>query len=509
LTNDVTLSPFEIATALSDSIYDTASIHAVVERRDTDWSNLYTVVIYGRLSDFFSVPAELEIARYTKQRFACLRQRVAACDARGLLRDAAGGLAKLGKFGIRYDIERAIEGFRPANVFDEALQSSLWQTSMWGRERIGRKKRVGDLAFTKSNFAAIVDELRFLDEVRWSSLPLARRPEKLGDLDEYWPTPIEMHSRAPASGFEVGIERDLIDVADERVHIVGALIRDGLQVGQLSLVGCGPHVVPIEVHASDLRLLVDGVPMDGSCGHYIRYLGINMALSNRTILQIPKAGGRPEFELEVGARLITRTGVGTEIPPSVRHAAWGLGAESRRWTADTNTVELVYDPDSRPNEIQRAFDDLKKLGGTDSVARIVVADPYALDEKALAAVAAIAARAGGSGVIDVMTAFEVHQGNDVPKSDAQAQRERAQAQAIAVAQKIASSLGVRIRIFRISRLHDRFLVIDDRVWHVGHSFNAIGEAISAIVEMRDQRRKAEVRAVLSRFESNPIFDSNP
>ena len=34
---------------------------------------------------------------------------------------------------------------------------------------------------------------------------------------------------------------------------------------------------------------------------------------------------------------------------------------------------------------------------------------------------------------------------------------------------------IDIRVSRISRLHDRFLQVDDVVWHSGHSFNQMGK----------------------------------
>jgi hypothetical protein len=55
------------------------------------------------------------------------------------------------------------------------------------------------------------------------------------------------------------------------------------------------------------------------------------------------------------------------------------------------------------------------------------------------------------------------------------------------AEKVTKQLKVQFRFYKAERLHDRFLVIGDHVWHIGPSFNKIGEQISAVVEMSDER----------------------
>jgi hypothetical protein len=43
------------------------------------------------------------------------------------------------------------------------------------------------------------------------------------------------------------------------------------------------------------------------------------------------------------------------------------------------------------------------------------------------------------------------------------------------------------------------------VWHVGPSFNKIGEQVSAIVEMTDEKIRAQVLESLARFTAGPLL----
>ena len=62
---------------------------------------------------------------------------------------------------------------------------------------------------------------------------------------------------------------------------------------------------------------------------------------------------------------------------------------------------------------------------------------------------------------------------------------------------LARNLGVTIRWYKPTiSLHDRFLEVGPRIWHVGHSFNRLGCDLSAVVELRDLVEKARLRGIL-------------
>jgi hypothetical protein len=126
---------------------------------------------------------------------------------------------------------------------------------------------------------------------------------------------------------------------------------------------------------------------------------------------------------------------------------------------------------------------------TSIVAKLV--DPFAIDEACLRPIATIAAASSQKRLAILSNSLDLQQ-----KPDPQF--------ALAL-QRLATELGVRIELHapQIS-LHDRFITLGDRIWHVGHSFNALGKDLSAIIEIRDLRLIAQVHEVL-----HPEFARSP
>jgi hypothetical protein len=95
----------------------------------------------------------------------------------------------------------------------------------------------------------------------------------------------------------------------------------------------------------------------------------------------------------------------------------------------------------------------------------------------------------------------------VPTTSALTNRQHEEAAAKSVADRIKARLGVSVVCYRVRGLHDRFRMIGKRLWHVGPSFNMFGKEFSAVVEMRDPRRVAEVVAYLDRhaIQANEVF----
>src|SRR5690606_21269866 len=73
-----------------------------------------------------------------------------------------------------------------------------------------------------------------------------------------------------------------------------------------------------------------------------------------------------------------------------------------------------------------------------------------------------------------------------------------------VAGRSLGSLEVRVTGGRVRKYHDRFLVIDDEVWHCGHSFNQVGrDELSAITRLR---RPKDVLAMIELdFDAAELF----
>lgn len=166
------------------------------------------------------------------------------------------------------------------------------------------------------------------------------------------------------------------------------------------------------------------------------------------------------------------------------------------------------------------------MGSFERRPHVLIADPYALDERALYAIGTVAARLGGVSSIDIVTGFKSGDGGTSEnggllatiwgairawistrsKEEALAKRrQEMERKAFETADRVAKQLGVRFRFYGAERLHDRFLVVGERIWHVGPSFNKIGEQISALVEMTDERIKCQVRETLARFTGGTLL----
>jgi hypothetical protein len=123
--------------------------------------------------------------------------------------------------------------------------------------------------------------------------------------------------------------------------------------------------------------------------------------------------------------------------------------------------------------------------------------------------------------IHILTQFDSGTRENVGSSEAstdQAAREASkkttrietEEKAKAVAQKVSTQFKVKMFFYRIESLHDRFLLVGERLWHVGCSFNQLGQEVTAIVEMRDEKVKSAVIKVFKRARSKPpVFEVHP
>jgi hypothetical protein len=392
-------------------------------------------------------------------------------------------------------------------------------------------KEAAGYALTRSAAWRINESLEFLRKVIWLPVPLREHPEKLGDLDEFWPTPITFDVGRVDDACAIKIAYDILKPKDDDLTISGVLIQNDLIWGHVCFTGRGPHKLPIDPEATDLTLCVRGVPLDAKAHRFLLRIALGIAVDTggRTSYTVPEAGGRPQMTFPVGSAEMKEQLIGKPPKASARPGAWTIGRLFRNRPVSPD-AERFYDPVAIPDSVQRAFDDLRELGRGEHRPRVLVADPYAPDERALYAIGTIAARFGGVASIDIVTVFELGDRDAPPApvgrfsgiwktckswisaghTSLTTRRQEAEQLALSTAEGVAKRLKVQFRFYRAERLHDRFLVIGDRLWHVGPSFNKIGEQISAIVEMTDERVKAQVLESLARFTAMPsVKEANP
>ena len=514
---------FQAAIEMMQPIYTAAVIHLIAELRGAQWCNLYTSVIYGREIDLLSVPDYVEDARYGAS-ILCIRARVSRPRAEAFVTSARTGVTTCGPWTISYATQEVAVGFRPATAQTDLNESSFWETSLWTREWIGTEKIFNGEQLRNSTAWRVAEYLGCLNEARWLPIPLQRYPEKLGDIDEVWPSPLSLESRNLNQVWEfevVSLDPSLL-IRD--VAITGSLVREDLIVSALHLHGSGPHTIDETIDAINLLITVDGIPMDAHAHRYLRSLTMRTTLYGGDTYTVPSFGSRPEMQIAIGRPASNPSVIGTSRAEVVRHRAWIVGRLFRHFAQPVDS-ERVYDPQVGSGVVEQAFRDLQLYGRSEGPSEILVADPYALDERALDAIAVTVARGGLTSSVRVLTAFL-----SVPKNVSwmgrllalvkavldrkgqakQTAREKAEAAANAAAQNIATKLNVSISFYKIEGLHDRFLLVGDRLWHVGCSFNTIGQQISAVIEMRDERAKALVLGIVERtIAQGPAFEVRP
>ena len=514
---------FQTAVDLMQPIYTTAVIHIVAELRDSQWFNLYTSVIYGREIDLLSVPDYVDHALYDPS-LLCMRRRLSRSSAEAFTVAALTGTATCGSWTITYVTEGEVVGFRPATAASDLNESSFWETSLWSRERIGRAKIFDGKPLRNSNAWEVAEYLKPLCEARWLPVPLRRHPEKLGDLDEIWPSPISLESRSRDGAWALEVASIDISLLARDVAITGSLLKNDLIVRALHYHGQGPHTIKEDVDAIAVMVTVDGIPMDAHAHRYLRSISMRGTLYSGKSYTVSSSGSRPGMQLAIGDPISDFATLGKPRTDAVRHGAWVAGRLFRLYDQPDDS-ERVYDPRSTSAAVEQAFRDLQSYGRSEKASEILVADPYALDERALDAIAVAVARGGQVRSVRVLSAF-----SSIPKDmslvasflawlqmifdrksrEKQTAREKTEADAKLTAQKIATKLNVVISFYKIESLHDRFRLVGERLWHVGCSFNTIGQQISAVIEMRDERAKAKVVDVLERtIAKGPVFEVRP
>lgn len=514
---------FQSAVELLQPTYTHAALHVIAELRGTQWCNLYTSVIYGREIDLLSVPTYYEHAMYGSS-LLCVRTRTARPEADAFLASAKTGTAVVDHWPIVFAVDEFAAGFRPATTDTDISESSFWGTSLWTREWIGTEKMFDGERLKNSNAWKVAEYLDCLLEARWLPIPLHRHPEKLGDIDEIWPSPISLESsiRDEACEFEVTSQEP--SLLGCKLAITGRLLRHDLIIRAVNHAGRGPHRIDEAIDRIDLLVTVDGIPMDAHAHGFIRAMAVTTSFQNNDSYTVSSYKSRPEMRVQVPPPPSAPTVIGAPKPQRARHRAWILG-RLFRINGQRADSERVYDPAAASGVVEQAFRDLQLFGRHEGRSEVVVADPYALDERALDAIAVIVSGAGATGTVKVLTAFDSPpQGAtwfsklrsrlrlvfDTKQRARLSARQRTEAAAKIAAQNIATKFNVSISFYRIEGLHDRFLLIGERLWHVGGSFNAFGQEISAVIEMRDERAKASVLDIFARTTVQPpVFTVTP
>lgn len=517
----MTNTAFEIAVQLTHAIYTTAVIHCVAEKRGAEWCNLYTSVTYGREIDLLSVPTYVDQTEYGGK-LLCLRWRVQRSEAERLVSEGNKGFAIFDSRTVKYEIEEVITGFRPADTSSNMNEKSFWDKSLWCREHISSQKEFNDQILRRSNAGTVGEYLECLTEVRWAPIPLANYPEKLGDLDEIWPAPIEIQVGKEANSSTIRVGAIDASLFDHQMTTMGTLLRDDLIVRAVHFTGEGPFHFEDEFNGIHILTTIDEVPMDGQAHWFMRGVNVNTRITSygHETYRVPADGRRKALTFLIPNRHSERNFVGSPRASVIRHRAWVIGRLFRLQSQPADS-EHVYDPIDDTAASAQAFFDLRKYGHEQKSPEVIVADSYALDERAMHALAVMAMRENHVPAIHILTQF--HSGNREGADSSGASTEQIRGGAVketaraeteqrakVIAQKVATLLNVKMYFYRVESLHDRFLLVGERLWHVGCSFNKLGQEIAAVVEMRDENAKSAVIKMFNRTMSKaPVFEVHP
>lgn len=483
---------------LLEQIYKHGALHIVAEPMpDGSFRNLYTTVIYGTENDLRSTP-RVATARMIGE-FLAIRWQRTFLELQELIAAGEGGTISIDARTIRYDVEPPVVGFRRGMAADRWMSASMWHRSLWCRERAAMTKSLADLPLNERFLSTIVEKLRPLDIEELGPVPIARFPEKLGDLDEFWPSPIHIY-RTDGETVTIDVHSRYLG-SDHRISGRAILFHRGLESHHLEFTGASWSMP--QADRLDLTVNVDGFPMYATSGMLIKSVPFNLGIGAEIVLRVGTEGRR-DFSVPVAPRTIVHVDGGRMPRPSTRFAAESLGRKWRDQGAGVQDSERVFVPGETDTD-ESIFRDIQKFAQSRPIERIYAVDRYGLDDKGLAAVAAIAAGHQSGITVKILTRFlddpELER-HVFGETEAHERKERF----ARIARHVGEQLQIQFRLFDCQgmTLHDRFLIIDERVWLVGHSFNAIGKALSALSEMRDLATKTRLLDVLDRlFASSP------
>jgi hypothetical protein len=477
-------------------LYSRATIFALIRRTDPGWDNVYTTVIYGSdltaWSAFDVLTKNDDGELYEAHRVVV--DSAAASDFAERARSAGSAMLPGTDRAVAYTAEVCYDAFLPRSEYPERqieYCSSTW--SCWRRRATARTPSLGKHALSEETVADIGFSLPLFDDADFSQLNVASDLTRLQAIDEVFPVPLTVDLRG---GDRLSYSIEGNDSWIERFAPLSLAVDTfeyGLRVGaHHMLVSAHQGTLPITASSSANAILMGegGALLDQSGGTFIRRVGVSVGL---TPAPIRLHFATESLDIPVAPRTRSETSVGANEPLADLFTRRRLAEKWRELVrAHEQFNERVFDGsrqmDCRAEGISLLSKIVTVAGEPGTIVKIV--DPFALDAQALIALVPIAAGIPNA-EIWILT-------ENKRASPAQMSELSDDAAFAAVAGQIAKHLGVKIRVFKPTiPLHDRFLQIGNRNWHVGHSFNRFGCDLSAIVELRDPH---EIRKLLALFD---------
>lgn len=420
---------------------------------------------------------------------------VDAVQADAFLEAARAGSATLPSdtTPISFDVGLDFWGFLPHGDFVEPTYPRLPTSApSWLRRFLPRRRALGNIDLTERNIPEIVAQLPHFDDVTFEPLNLEHALDRLGVLDVLYPSHLRLWMRPVDGGLSYGVHDPLgwlSSFANWQLSVETR--RDGMLVNartaSQSLSGMLPMDTP---HAARYWFTADGLLLDAAGYTFVRTVGVNVGIMEP---DIQVGVGSQTVSVPVAPRLNQQVNVGETQPVNDAITAAFLanswrGQIARGEKYDERVFVSADSSNCRVSGIALLSEIIATTRDQNRIVRVV--DPYGISTETMTALAPIVAGLP-NGEIRLLS-----QNRSVDSTSTQ---EELDEDFVRVATGLARHLRIKIRWYKPTvgfGLHDRFLEIGDRVWHVGHSFNRFGCDLSAIVEFRNKQQMRILRLTL-------------
>jgi hypothetical protein len=495
-----TLNQMEIRSSVATlnllrTAYDIASIVQLSARVDGVWSNVCTTVIRGNrtLRRTLGQPRSNEV-RVHDRLFAMTWADVDMTQADEFIASASAGAATVPNTNttVTYSLAEPNLGFWGRSA-PPTFQGTPLQRCCWAHSFPAASDLAGFELQATSSTARVADQLPERYPFPFGIADVRLQLDRIGSFMDIYPSYPEMRWRQTPSGdatVEVAVPAGLtLPFAEYRID--AELVNRGKRFASLTL----PLAAGVrhefhsttEIDGFSARLYADDILVSETDAYFIKQFRINMSvITNTIVIPIDRTG----TALAIGQSMPASIGAQTPGPDRGGIAnAWAKSEGDRASYRDVLFVPGQTTPLDAYSWIAMLVRDAAAHESS-TVARLI--DPYAIDEACLRPIATIAAASSQKRIAILSESIDP-------------QTRRPDPQFTAALQRLATELGVTIELHapQIS-LHDRFITVGDRIWHVGHSFNALGRDLSAIIEIRDLRLVAQVHEVLG-----PEFARSP
>jgi hypothetical protein len=417
---------------------------------------------------------------------------------------------------IAYDLSDSYDGFIPRGDFaDGGYDKMPGGAPAWRRRFLPPRRSVNGVPFDEAHLADVVAELPQFSQIDYEPLNLEHALDRIGALDVLYPT----HVRTEFHGDPAGVRYTVNDPMGWLAQFGEAQL--SVKFYRLGLFADARSFVP---HAADMLLMdppqsvrywlaAGGIVLDGSGGTFLRVVQMQLGIAQPNI---PVTIAGATASLPVSPRLSTRVSAGKATPiPDVFEPRYLASLWREQQLRQSRFAERVFNGGSAPSS---RIDGLRLLSEMiraeialhpdRTIVRVV--DPFGIGTEALQAMIPMAAGVPRGEVWLLSNndspppkSLQQHMARELRKLQARLQGTDPQdildEKFARNAATLAQNLGVTIRWYRPTiSLHDRFLEVGPRIWHVGHSFNRLGCDLSAVVEFRDLEERARLRAIFDK-----------